>query len=198
METLTGETLGHLIEERDAELSVEELAHLGLHLGSAVRYLHRHGVLHLDLKPSNVIAECGRAKLIDLSVARPPGPAQRWRRHARTTWRRSRRAAASSAPPPTCGASASVLFEAATGEPAFDDPEADERSTTASDESYGEAAYPQLSEPARRADELRAMPAEPAELIEACLASDPAARPSVQEVMDALEPLAVSAASRSS
>jgi hypothetical protein len=37
----------------------------------------------LDLKPSNVIAECGRAKLIDLSVARAPGsgpPGHRARR----------------------------------------------------------------------------------------------------------------------
>jgi eukaryotic-like serine/threonine-protein kinase len=74
METLAGETVGHMID-RGAALSVPELAQLGLHLCSAIRYLHGHGVLHLDLKPSNVIAECGRAKLIDLSVARPPGPA---------------------------------------------------------------------------------------------------------------------------
>jgi serine/threonine protein kinase len=75
METLTGETLGHMIEVREARLSAAEVAHLGLHLASAIRYLHAHGWLHLDLKPSNVVAECGRAKLIDLSVARPPGPA---------------------------------------------------------------------------------------------------------------------------
>ena len=30
------------------------------------RYLHGEGSLHLDLKPSNVVAEAGRAKLIDL------------------------------------------------------------------------------------------------------------------------------------
>jgi serine/threonine protein kinase len=30
-------------------------------------------VLHLDLKPSNVVAENGRAKVIDLSHSRPPG-----------------------------------------------------------------------------------------------------------------------------
>jgi serine/threonine protein kinase len=91
LETLAGETLGHMID-RGAALSVPELAQLGLHLCSAIRYLHGHGVLHLDLKPSNVIAECGRAKLIDLSVARPPG---------------SRRAGARSGPPPTSGGSAS-------------------------------------------------------------------------------------------
>ena len=52
-----------------------DVAHLGLQLGSALAYLHRERRLHLDLKPSNVIAEAGRAKLIDLSLARPPGPA---------------------------------------------------------------------------------------------------------------------------
>ncbi len=30
-------------------------------------------MLHLDLKPSNVVAEAGRAKVIDLSLARAPG-----------------------------------------------------------------------------------------------------------------------------
>ena len=33
-------------------------------------------VLHLDLKPSNVVNERGQAKLIDFSIARPPGRAR--------------------------------------------------------------------------------------------------------------------------
>ncbi len=73
LETLGGETLAALIERRERRLSARELGYLGLHLCSAVGYLHRHGLLHLDLKPSNVIAEAGRAKVIDLSVARRPG-----------------------------------------------------------------------------------------------------------------------------
>lgn len=36
-------------------------------------YLHDRGVLHLDLKPSNVIAEAGRAKIIDPSLTAAPG-----------------------------------------------------------------------------------------------------------------------------
>lgn len=71
METLAGETLDHLLD--GPPLRAAELAHLGCHLASALRYLHGEGVLHLDLKPSNVVAERGRAKLIDLSHARAPG-----------------------------------------------------------------------------------------------------------------------------
>ncbi|MGH2614972.1 MAG: serine/threonine-protein kinase, partial [Thermomicrobiales bacterium] len=74
LETLPGETLAHLIDRRRRRLSVPEVAQLGLHLCSAMSYLHRHDVLHLDLKPSNIIATHGMAKVLDLSVARPPGP----------------------------------------------------------------------------------------------------------------------------
>ena len=73
METLRGETVAHLVDRRTRRLSAAELGHLGVHLCSAIAYLHGRGMLHLDLKPSNVIAEAGRAKIIDLSLARPPG-----------------------------------------------------------------------------------------------------------------------------
>ena len=61
METLTGATLGHMIAE-GPPASTANVAHLGLQLGSAIRYLHNHGVLHLDLKPSNVIARRGSCR----------------------------------------------------------------------------------------------------------------------------------------
>lgn len=51
METLSGETLSHMVEVRDVRLTAAEVAHLGLHLASAVRYLHGHGWLHLDQSP---------------------------------------------------------------------------------------------------------------------------------------------------
>lgn len=70
METLTGETLEHLILR--SRLTAAELAVLGTQLASALRYLHSERVVHLDLKPANVIAEAGRAKVIDLSHARAP------------------------------------------------------------------------------------------------------------------------------
>jgi eukaryotic-like serine/threonine-protein kinase len=193
METLAGETLGHMID-REAVLSVPELAQLGLHLCSAIRYLHRHGVLHLDLKPSNVIAECGRAKLIDLSVARPPG-----RAHAGigTHYYLSPEQARGGdlGPAADVWGIGVVLFEAATGEPAFDDPDAD--SDDGEDLDYGDSGsesldegdYPQLAATARRIDELRPLPAELADLVAACLDPAPEGRPEVDELMRALEPL---------
>jgi serine/threonine protein kinase len=212
METLSGETLGHMIAVREVELSTAEIAQLGLHLCSAIRYLHARGVLHLDLKPSNVIAECGRAKLIDLSVARPPGPA-----HAGigTIYYMAPEQARGGelGPAADVWGIGAVLFEAATGEPAFDAPDADELDVTErSDEPYAsiyaygtsepyesadgptgsrfdESEYPQLSATARRIDELRPLPAELADLVAACLDPDPARRPGVEELMRALEPL---------
>jgi eukaryotic-like serine/threonine-protein kinase len=190
METLAGETLGHMIEIRQVELAPAELAQLGLHLASAVRYLHRHGVLHLDLKPSNVIAECGRAKLIDLSVARPPGPA-----HAGvgTHYYLSPEQARGGelGPAADVWGIGVVLFEAATGEPAFDDPDAadDDDWDESVSESLDESDYPQLAAPARRIDELRPLPAELAELVAACLAPEPERRPDVDELMRRLAPL---------
>ena len=73
METLDGETLAHLIDRTPGGLPAEDVAWLGLHLASALRYLHNRDLLHLDVKPANVVAEAGRAKLLDLSCARPPG-----------------------------------------------------------------------------------------------------------------------------
>ena len=73
LETLGGETLAHLLLRRSRRLPARELGFLGAHLCSAVGYLHGQGHLHLDLKPSNVVADGGRAKLIDLSIARRPG-----------------------------------------------------------------------------------------------------------------------------
>ena len=193
METLAGETLGHMID-REAVLSLSELAQLGLHLCSAIRYLHRHGVLHLDLKPSNVIAECGRARLIDLSVARPPGPAHAGIGTHYYLSPEQARGGDLGSPADVWGIGA-VLFEAATGEPAFDDPDADSDDDEDLDyadsvsESLDQGEYPQLTATARRIDELRPVPRELANLVAACLDPSPELRPSVDELMRRLERL---------
>jgi serine/threonine protein kinase len=75
LETLQGATLARLLDDRPRRrLSAADLGWLGVHLCSALSYLHRRPILHLDLKPSNVISDAGQAKLIDLSIARKPGP----------------------------------------------------------------------------------------------------------------------------
>ncbi len=71
LETLTGATLDALAE--DQPLGVADVAQLALQLVSVLGYLHRRDWLHLDVKPANVIIQHGRAVLIDLSLAGRPG-----------------------------------------------------------------------------------------------------------------------------
>jgi len=194
METLTGETLAHLIDDSPRRLPVQEVAHLGLHLGSAIGYLHRQGWLHLDLKPSNVIAEAGRAKLIDMSVARRMGPS----RGGAGTW-------CYMAPEQVTGGYlgpavdvwglGTVLYEATTGRAAFDPPEPTgegepEDPDPGSDTDADERHHHQLDGPPPPVRRLRRVPAALVELIDACLDPSPASRPSVDAVLAALEPLA--------
>jgi eukaryotic-like serine/threonine-protein kinase len=68
LETLGGATLAAL-----PPLSREDAVEMGRQLCSAIGYLHRKGWLHLDLKPDNLIADHGRLKVIDFSIAQRPG-----------------------------------------------------------------------------------------------------------------------------
>jgi serine/threonine protein kinase len=184
METLAGETLAHLIETGEP-LTPAELAHLGLHLCSAVSYLHRQGVLHLDLKPSNVIAECGRAKIIDLSVARRPGLAP----PCVGTW-------CYMAPEQVWGGELTpaadvwgiglALWEAATGRPAFGGDEDVDAATGTGDQLPPEE-HPQVRRAAEPVSRFRTLPEALAGAIEAALSEEPGGRPSVHELADLLE-----------
>lgn len=66
-EHLDGPTLSALIF-RDGPVQLHQLLPLALELAGGVHYLHARGLLHLDVKPSNVIMGAP-AKLIDLSLA---------------------------------------------------------------------------------------------------------------------------------
>src|SRR5436190_16663157 len=59
LETIDGETVDHLVHRRRRRLPAIDIAYLGMHLCSAVQFLHRHRMVHLDLKPSNVISDLG-------------------------------------------------------------------------------------------------------------------------------------------
>jgi serine/threonine protein kinase len=183
METLSGETLAHLIEEGEG-LSAAEIAHLGLHLCSAVQYLHRNGILHLDLKPSNIVAETGRAKLIDLSVARRPGPAPpgvgTWCYMApEQVW------GGELGPPADVWGIGVVLWEAAAGKAAFGDDE-DGLSSSGAEELPPDR-HPQVRRSAEPIARHSALPSVLAEAIDAALSPTPEERPSVAELADRLE-----------
>jgi eukaryotic-like serine/threonine-protein kinase len=192
METLDGETVAHLIDRNPDGLPAGDVAFLGVHLASALRYLHARGLLHLDVKPANVIAEGGRAKLIDLSLARPPG------RYTPGvgTWCNL---APEQARGDFLGAAAdvwglgTVLYEAATGRPAFDDDEswtddASEESATWDTAEQLEAGYPQLEGPPPPVATHRGdLPDALAAAIDSCLAPAPADRPALDELIAALQ-----------
>jgi eukaryotic-like serine/threonine-protein kinase len=185
-ETLRGKTLEYLLET-SRRLSVAEAAVLGMQLCSAVAYLHNQGYLHLDLKPSNVVIDAGRAIVIDLSIAREPGPSTR----GLGTW-------AYLAPEQALGDQLGpaadvwgigiVLYEALTGRPLFGEGEDDEVSDSdLYTDSFDPEDYPQLESRVPGIGTVRRVPAALATAIDSCLEPDASRRPSVLEVSAMLE-----------
>ncbi len=67
----------------DPDTHLDAVCRIGVCLADALRYAHDRGMLHLDVKPSNVlIAADGTPMLLDFHLARPPlaagGPAPAW------------------------------------------------------------------------------------------------------------------------
>jgi serine/threonine protein kinase len=178
-ETLRGETLSHLLD-RTETLTAAEAAVLGLQLSSALAYLHDHGYLHLDLKPSNVVVDGGRAIVVDLSIAQPPGRGT----PGIGTWCYL---SPEQAVGGTLDAAADVwgigvvLFEALTGRPAFDDDDSELPTDVEPD------FYPQLEARAPQIRTLREVTPSLARAVDASLEPDPDRRPSIAELAAALE-----------
>jgi len=169
METLRGETVAHLVARRARRLAAIELGHLGVHLCSAITYLHGQGVLHLDLKPSNVIAEAGRAKIIDLSLARAAGNM----RAGIGTWcymAPEQARGGDIGPAADAWGIAAVLYEAATGFAPF------------GDEDDEDDEFPSLDRAAHPVGRDRRLPPALTAAIDAGLSPEPSARPSVAQL----------------
>ena len=172
LETLGGETAEHMIQSARRRLAIADVAHLGLQICSAVGYLHGRGYLHLDLKPSNVIVEGGRVKVIDLSLARRPGSVPRGLGSPPYLAPEQARGGRATAATDVWGVGV-TLYEAATGARPF--PDARPRD------------YPQRERRAPSVAESRRAPARFTEIVNACLSPEPSARPSVAEVADGLD-----------
>jgi serine/threonine protein kinase len=187
LETIDGETLDHLVHRRRQRLPAVDIAYLGMHLCSAVQFLHRNRIIHMDLKPSNVISDMGQAKVIDLSIARPP---QRIRAGIGT-----RRYMAPEqvhggeiGPPTDVWGIGAVLFEATTAAPPFgqDGLESLNGSTPSSvSRSVRHMPVSGPKGPSVRAH--RRLPAELVRVIEGCLEMRPDDRPDVPEVSRLLD-----------
>jgi eukaryotic-like serine/threonine-protein kinase len=174
---------------------------LGIHLCSAIAYLHKHGCLHLDVKPDNVISEGGRARLIDLSISG-----------------RKRTSVAGAgtydylAPEQARGEEVGeatdvwgigiTLYEALTGTVPFepdddgdDDDDHDGSGSTDDDPSdytdasndYDPGVYPQATERAPSVASRRdGLSPEVVDIVDACLEPTQSDRPTVEELADAL------------
>jgi eukaryotic-like serine/threonine-protein kinase len=71
MEYLAGEPLKRLLRRGGAGLPKHEVLRIVDEVGAALSFAHRHGVVHGDLKPGNVIiAPSGGVKVIDFGIAR--------------------------------------------------------------------------------------------------------------------------------
>jgi len=163
LETLTGLTLDALLDELPRRLPLHDVLGLGVQLCSAVGYLHRQGVLHLDVKPGNIVCpETGQIKLIDLSLARPPGHVRAGlgTRGYRPPEQEEGGEVTAAADVWAIGA---VLFEAAAGRP--------------------------YSEPAADLRTVRRLPAAFADVVAASLDPEPPARPAIAALADALDDL---------
>jgi eukaryotic-like serine/threonine-protein kinase len=70
MELLPGRTLKEIVES-EAPLAQDRVVDLGRQILQAAGFAHRHGVIHRDFKPHNVIVdEHGHAKVTDFGIAR--------------------------------------------------------------------------------------------------------------------------------
>ncbi|MFE1310131.1 serine/threonine-protein kinase [Streptomyces sp. NPDC058755] len=185
LETLTGETLSHLIGRLPRRPAAADVALLGVQLCSAVHYLHGQGLLHLDLKPSNVVVDCGHAKVLDLSLARPPGSAPPGLGTIRYLAPEQARGGQLTAAADVWGIGI-TLYELACGDVPFD---RGGPLTAAAESSEGQRAdrCPQLEQSAPPIASRRRLPAALAAAVDSCLRADPASRPTVDELAAALD-----------
>lgn len=70
MEYIEGDTLEHIIQKQSHPLSTSKIIDIFNQILSTIAYLHQHGVLHLDIKPNNIMVKPnGTVKVIDMGIS---------------------------------------------------------------------------------------------------------------------------------
>ena len=187
LEHLEGPTLKRLLR-RGGPLAREQALPLALHVASALHYLSKEGVVHLDVKPDNIVMGIP-PRLIDMSLARSLEDAREVRVPIGTN---------AYMPPEQCAPGeageigspadvwglAATLYHAVTGDTPFPEP------IDTSDDASPRDRYPQLVEPPIPPDG-RLSP-DITEPVMAGLAKDPADRPTASELALAFQPAVAS------
>jgi serine/threonine protein kinase len=174
IEHLEGPTLSDLILA-DGALAVEQVLPLGLHVAAALHYLAGEGMVHLDVKPENIVMGAP-PRLIDLSVARPVDEARRLRTPIGTDGYMAPEQCEPGGdigPPADVFGLAATLWHAVGGKRPFP--------------RRGNERFPQRS---REPSPLpRRVPPTLADLLRAALDRDPLSRPTAADLATGLEPL---------
>jgi eukaryotic-like serine/threonine-protein kinase len=181
LQHIEGPRLSSLIR-RHGRLQEQQYLPLAIEVAAALHYLQGVDLLHLDIKPSNVIM-AAPARLIDLSIARAPEHAARGKQLGTDYYMSPEQADPETHGAPTFASDVwglgATLFHAVAGYRAFD--------TGSEDAEELASRYPQLVDepydlPAQVPDPVR-------EVIAASLDKDPAKRPLPSEIVDAFEPV---------
>ena len=174
LETLEGATVEYLVHHQWRLTPPDGMCALGLHLCSAVAYLHSRNLLHLDLKPTNIVSNFGLAKVLDLNLARRPGQVSAGVGTAAYLSPEQARGGEITAAADVWGIGA-VLYHVATKHEPFP-------------ESKNGASYGQLTRRVTLAGHARnRLPGVVANAINGCLDPNPQARPSLKELGSILD-----------
>jgi serine/threonine protein kinase len=176
MEYLEGPSLHLLVKSRPKrQLGISDALRISIYVGAALCHVHDRGLLHLDVKPGNIVVVNGRPVLCDFGIAR-------WQATPRP---RGFRGTEGYAAPEEClleelTPAADIfglgvtLYELLTGDMPF------------LEKKDGEA-YPQTLQPPSSVRQYRAaVPVDLEKLILSCLSRDPKARPGLAALLPSL------------
>ncbi len=185
MEHLEGPNLSRLIR-KFGPVSLEQLLPLTLQICSALHYLAAEGVVHLDVKPRNIIMSAP-PRLIDLSIARTFEEAKKLKSPVGTDAYMAPEQCdptrATPGPAADVWGLGATLYHSIAAKVPFPRPDYEKDR----DEKKLDVRFPQL----HRGPEPfpKGVPQIVQEIVMACLRPDPGERPSVGEVVTAIEPL---------